>query len=432
MKTNPIAIHWFRRDLRLKDNHSLFKALSYGPTLGVFIFDDHILSKLPKKDARVEFILDALNEINSTLEKYGSCLLVGYGNPEEEWKKILEKYKPQRVYSNEDYEPYAIKRDSKIRNLCEKQGVEFLQFKDQVIFHKEDVLKDSGEPYVVFTPYKRKWLSHFQKNMLKAFPSESKLKNFTPFNQESMTLKKLGFERSEIQFPKKVFLKSIISDYDTNRDFPSTKGTSLLGVHLRFGTLSVRRAMEVAFQLNATWQSELVWREFFMQILYQFPHVVKKSFRADYDKIKWRNNKNEFKAWCEGRTGYPLVDAGMRELNTTGHMHNRVRMVAASFLCKHLLIDWRWGEKYFAEKLLDFDLSANNGNWQWAAGTGCDAAPYFRIFNPESQLKKFDKDSAYTSKWVPEWNTDEYQEPIVDHKMARERALKTYKVGLGK
>lgn len=433
MNSSPINLFWFRRDLRLKDNHGLFQALRSGsPTLCLFIFDTEILGKLKnKKDKRLQFIHSQLQEINNELQKKGSCLITEHGKPQDTWKKLIKKYKINGVYTNHDYEPYATQRDKDVQELLEGHKIAFNSYKDQCIFEKEDILKDDGKPYTVFTPYKKKWLKNFKKKNLETYESEKHLGNLLPLKpQKIISLKDLGFEEVSFEEPKRVFKKDLLIKYDKNRNFPYLDATSHLGVHLRFGTVSVRKSMEVAFNTNETWLSELIWREFFMQILWHFPHVVKGAFRPQYDKIKWLNNKKHFNAWCEGKTGYPMVDAGMRELNETGYMHNRVRMVTASFLTKHLLIDWRWGEAYFAEKLLDFELSANNGNWQWAAGTGCDAAPYFRVFNPEEQIKKFDSDLKYVKKWVPEFGTDKYPEPLVEHKMARLRALRAYKEAL--
>jgi len=424
------SIFWLRRDLRLEDNHGLYMALKSGePVLCLFIFDSKILDKLnDNDDARLGFIHSSLKILKDELNSIGSDILVEHGDPTEIWKKVISKFDLQSVYFNEDYEPYAILRDKQIQALLKKQGVESYGFKDQVIFAKNDILKNDGKPYTVYTPYKRKWLENLTPKDLASFNNKKYFDNFLKINNLSFpSLKKLGFVKSSISIPSTKVKKAIIQNYDKRRDIPSVDGTSLLGIHLRFGTVSVRKLAQKGYELNDTWLSELIWREFFMQILWHFPHVVKGAFRDKYNKIKWKNDKKEFEKWCQGKTGYPLVDAGMRELNQTGHMHNRVRMLAASFLVKHLLIDWRWGERYFASKLLDFDLSSNNGNWQWVAGTGCDAAPYFRVFNPETQQKKFDPDYNYIKKWVPEFETDDYPSPIVDHKMAYHRALAAYK-----
>ncbi len=423
---SPIAYFWFRRDLRIEDNVALSAALQSGKKVQpIFIFDQKILDELPKSDARVQFIHESLAKINDELKQYDSSLRIEFGDPEKIWDKILTVEDVSGIYSNKDYEPYARKRDGAIRDLCLTHEVGFFRYKDQVIFEEKEVVKDDGTPYTVFTPYKKKWLSHFYNEMTNAHPIEN---NWNPSSFDFPSLEDIGFEPSEIRV-KKVNLDHI-GDYEKLRDFPDKAATSNLSPHLRFGTVSVRKLVAFALKTNATFLSELIWREFFMQIIYNFPDVVLHNFKRKYDHIPWRNNKEEFQAWCEGRTGYPMVDAGMRELNETGYMHNRVRMVVASFLCKHLLIDWRWGEAYFAEKLLDFDLSANNGNWQWAAGTGCDAAPYFRVFNPASQQQKFDPDGIYIRKWVKDLDELTYPSPIVEHKVARERAISEYKAGL--
>lgn len=431
-----INVFWFRRDLRLGDNHGLYRCSeSVGSFLPIFIFDKNIIDILPdRKDPRVSFIHETLTQMKEKCQEHGSDLKVFYGDPEDIFKQLTKDFDISAVYANEDYEPYAIKRDTKIGKLLKKDGIEFHTFKDQVIFAKDDVVKDNKQPYLVYTPFKNKWMKTLTPKDYGSY--RNKLDNLLKIKNEKMiTLKEMNFEPTEIEIPNRVIKQKILENYGKDRDFPAIEdGTTRLGIHLRFGTLSVRKAVQVAIQQeDKTWLSELVWREFFMQILYHYPHAAKKAFKEKYENIKWLNNKKDFKAWCEGKTGYPLVDAGMRELNATGHMHNRVRMVAASFLVKHLLIDWRWGEKYFADKLLDFDLSANNGNWQWVAGTGCDAAPYFRIFNPENQLKKFDKQQEYIKKWAPEYVDAVFEVPkIVDHKMAYDRALLTYGVALGK
>ncbi|MDY7394254.1 deoxyribodipyrimidine photo-lyase [Aureibaculum sp. 2210JD6-5] len=429
MKKNEITIFWFRRDLRLEDNVGLNAALKSGlPVLPIFIFDNDILEDLPKNDARVSFIYKSLKDIHLQLKKKNSSLLIKKGKIADIWKELITEFNVKNVFYNRDYEPYALKRDQEITDLLSSNDIEVSNFKDQVIFEKDEVLKGDGDPYTVYTPYKNKWLEKFKNDNLDSVKNE--ILNWNQFCQyETLfpTLETIGFVKSKqkVHSPN----LNIISDYDKNRDFPAKNGTSYLSPHLRFGTISIRKLVVMANEKNAVFLSELIWREFFMQILFHFPKVVTNNFRSKYDGIKWRDNKADFKRWCEGTTGYPLVDAGMRELNETGYMHNRVRMVTASFLCKHLLIDWKWGEAYFAEKLLDYELSSNNGNWQWAAGTGCDAAPYFRIFNPTTQLKKFDKNLEYTRKWIPEFDSG-YPEPMVEHKFARERALKGYKVGL--
>ncbi len=428
-----ITIFWFRRDLRLHDNQGLFRAMNSGnPVLPVFIFDTEILGKLETGDARATFLHTETDKIKTTLEKNGSTLAIFHSKPIEAFNKILRSYRVEKVFANKDYEPYALERDNEIRKYLKQNGIEFRLFKDQVLFEENDVLKDDGKPYTVFTPYSRKWKKVLQDIEIKHYRSEQKLDNLLPCKTMSMPkLEELGFTKSKIPLPPRKVDDDIIRDYSGKRDLPAVNGTSRLGIHLRFGTISIRELIKRALNLSDIFLNELIWREFYMAILWHFPHVVDQSFRKKYDYINWRNNEKEFEKWCRGETGYPFVDAGMRELNETGFMHNRVRMVTASFLTKHLLIDWRWGEAYFAEKLLDYELASNNGNWQWAAGTGCDAAPYFRIFNPESQQKKFDPEGKYVKKWVPEYGTLKYVQPIVEHKMARERALLVYKEALG-
>ena len=434
-------IFWFRRDLRLEDNAGLYHALKSGqPVQGIFIFDQNILNKLEdRSDARVSFIHGEIARLKSELQALGGDLHVYYGFPEEIWKTLLDSNEIGEVFYNRDYESYALDRDSKIQTLCEQKEVAFKGYKDHVIFEKDEVLKKDGTPYTVFTPYKRRWLERLHSRTegdlsyyFKAYPNEKYFESIRKVEstQDLISLEAMNFEETDIHIPSKTVPQSIIKKYDKQRNFPAIEGTSRLGIHFRFGTLSIRQKAYKAQQLNDTYLSELIWRDFYSQILSHFPHVEKNAFRAKYDEIEWENNEAHFEAWCKGETGYPMVDAGMRELNNTGHMHNRVRMIVASFLTKHLLIDWRWGEAYFAAKLLDFDLASNNGGWQWAAGSGTDAAPYFRIFNPSSQLDKFDKQGSYVKKWVPEWGTADYAEPIIDHKWARERCLARYKAVL--
>lgn len=435
MNSTPIKItlFWFRRDLRLRDNAALYHALKNSTAvLPVFIFDTDILDKLSdKNDKRVNFIYRALTQLQKELEILGSSLLVLKGKPIDVYKKILVDYDVEAVYANHDYEPYAIARDKQIHDLLQQYHIPFKTYKDQVIFEAKEVVKDDGLPYTVFTPYSRKWKSKLNDFYLKPYPVEQYKNNFiqtAPFAK--IGLEDIGFATCGTHFNLPVLDEHTISQYEHTRDFPSIIGTSRLSAHLRFGTISIRYLVAKAYQLSESWLNELIWRDFYMCILYHFPHVVDRAFKKSYEQIKWRNNEYEFDAWCKGQTGYPIVDAGMRELNATGFMHNRVRMIVASFLTKHLLIDWRWGEAYFAEKLLDFDLAANNGGWQWAAGSGCDAAPYFRIFNPYEQTKKFDPELKYIRKWVPELESFSYPAPIVEHKFARERALKVYKEAL--
>lgn len=422
-----IALFWFRRDLRLNDNHGLHQALNGPfPVLPIFIFDENILEELPKDDSRLTFIHDTLSSIHDVLKSHSSSLLSLKGKPIEVWKTLVNQYDIQAVYTNADYEPYAIQRDQQVAELLNNIEIPFYAFKDQVIFEKDEVLKQDGKPYTVYTPYKNKWLEKFHDGLLQDFKVDL-WQNYFKLKCDFPSLSDLGFQRSTIEVLP--YDLSVINDYENTRNFPAVTGTSALSPHLRFGTVSIREIIAKT-KSNAMFFSELIWREFFMQILYHFPDVVHHNFSRKYDGVKWRNNDEEFEKWKKGETGYPIVDAGMRELNATGYMHNRVRMITAGFLCKHLLIDWRWGEAYFAEKLLDYELSANNGNWQWSAGTGCDAAPYFRIFNPIEQIKKFDPDYKYIRKWVTDLDELTYPLPIVEHKFARERALKVYKEGL--
>ncbi|MFA5556365.1 MAG: deoxyribodipyrimidine photo-lyase [Flavobacteriaceae bacterium] len=430
---NKVSVFWFRRDLRLEDNVGLYHALSSSyPVLPLFIFDTTILETLENKtDRRVDYIHQALTEINRKLTTYDSSLTTFYGKPLEVFKELNQSYAIQAVFCNRDYEPQAIERDTQIYHFFKDKSIFFKAYKDQVIFDKNDVLKNDGTPYTVYTPYAKKW-----KELLKPSHYLNYHPYFSNFFKQSFSeihsLDAIGFKKTSFVFEKPTLEASIIDHYDKYRDFPALQQTTKLGTALRFGTISVRKCVAFALEHNQTWLNELIWREFFMQILYHFPKVVRESFKPAYDHIKWRNNEEEFKLWCEGKTGYPMVDAGMRQLNQTGYIHNRVRMVTASFLCKHLLIDWRWGEAYFAQKLNDYDLAANNGNWQWAAGSGCDAAPYFRVFNPTLQMEKFDKDLEYVKKWVPEFDTNKYPKPMVEHSFARERAIRVYREGVGR
>lgn len=430
MGKNKINIFWFRRDLRLGDNTGLSEALKAGyPVLPLFIFDENILNPLVEDDARVTFIYDTLRNLNFQLkDQYNSSLAVHYGVPVKVFKQLTENFQVSAVFTNHDYEPYAIQRDKTIKGLLAEKNIKFHTYKDQVIFEKDEVVKEDGNPYLVYTPYMRKWKENFKKieNHINntAVHSDNFIKNT---NLPFPGLNEVGFTKSLTEVPDYNVSSTLISEYEATRNYPSLEGTSRLGVHLRFGTVSIREIVKRAIaEKNETFWNELIWREFFMQILWHFPQTIHKSFKEKYDRIEWRNNEEEFKKWCEGKTGYPLVDAGMRQLNKTGYMHNRVRMVTGSFLCKHLLIDWRWGEAYFAEKLLDYEMSSNIGNWQWVAGCGVDAAPYFRIFNPAIQLKKFDKDLAYVHKWIEDFNELTYPNPIVEHKTARERSLEVY------
>jgi deoxyribodipyrimidine photo-lyase len=420
---------WLRRDLRIEDNTALYFALKEKDNvLPIFIFDTIILDALEDtQDRRVEFIRESLLLVKDQLEGLGSSLLILYGDPVE----IFKHLRPKAVYVNRDYEPYARRRDESVRKVFTHRNIEFREYKDQVVFDTTDVLKNDGTPYTIFTPYSRQWKFKLSENPVRSLAIKKihcSLKKLNPLPVPSM--EDIGFSKTGNAFPVRSIKRSVISKYHETRNIPSLQGTSRLGVHIRFGTVSIRKLVELALKTNETWLNELIWREFFSMILYQFPRIETEAFKPAYDNIVWRNNEREFHLWCEGKTGYPLVDAGMRELNETGFMHNRVRMVAASFLSKHLLIDWRWGEAYFARKLLDFDLASNNGGWQWAAGCGCDAAPYFRVFNPILQLEKFDKEHLYVKKWIPEYGTNAYPAPIVEHTFARERVLKTYQKAL--
>ncbi len=437
-----IAIFWHRRDIRLTDNAGLYHALRSGlPVLPLFIFDADILGKLQDRaDARVTFIHDEVTALNAQLKTLGSGLLLRHGRPLEVFQTLLGEYDIAAVYTNRDYEPTAIARDAAIATLLGGKGIPLHTYKDQVIFEGDEVLKDDGKPYTVFTPYSKKWRAKLESGrtaggesyFFKPYPTEKYFAHLLPTAPVPLlSLQDIGFQRSKIAIPGKAVASGIIRAYDQTRDFPALHGTSRLGIHFRFGTISIREKAQKANALNQTYLNELIWRDFYAQILQHFPHVASGPFKPQYGHIQWRNNEQEFAAWCAGRTGYPIVDAGMRELNATGFMHNRVRMIVASFLAKHLLIDWSWGEAYFAEKLLDFDLASNNGGWQWAAGCGTDAAPYFRIFSPDAQQARFDGKLAYTRHWVPELGTAAYPKPIVDHKLARERCLAVYKAGLG-
>lgn len=436
----PITLFWFRRDLRLSDNHGLSQALAAGnPVAPIFIFDKNILQNLKPDDARVSFIFDAVTELDRELSERGGGLAVYQGQPLEIFESLLKEKKIAAVFCNEDYEPYARERDESVAKLCEKYGVEFKAFKDQVIFAKDEVARDVGAPYRMYTPYMRKWKREFKERgavkILTPFDTSAKHGTLAApdMKHKISSLEALGFQRTKLELPRRTISKKIIGEYAKNRNGLALDATTRLGMHLRFGTLSPRRAVKVALENKSEiWLNELIWREFFMQILWHFPHSATSSFDPRYDKIEWLNEKSQFTRWCEGKTGYPVVDAGMRELNQTGFMHNRARMITGSFLCKHLLIDWRWGEKYFASKLLDYDMAANVGNWQWVAGSGCDAAPYFRVFNPALQAKKFDPNGAYVKRWVPEIGTFKYPQPIVDHETARMRALVAYKKALAR
>ncbi len=431
MKTK-VAIHWFRRDLRLSDNTALHHAVESGlPVLPIFIFDKNILDALEnRKDARVGFIHQTLEIMHTTLQEQRSGIQFFYSTPKQVWETLIETYDIQGVFFNRDYEPYARERDGEIFEMFQRNNIPLHSFKDHVVFEKKEVCKDDGKPYTIFTPYSRKWKSLLKPEMLKPLPEL----NFNAFyKMESsaiIPLEKMNFGKSDQEIPSSDISLSVVTNYHETRDIPSIRGTSRISLHLRFGTISIRQCVKIGLENNEKWLNELIWRDFYQMIIYCFPHSAQSSFKPQYDRISWRHDEEDFKKWCEGKTGYPIVDAGMRELNETGFMHNRVRMVVASFLTKHLLIDWRWGERYFAEKLQDYELASNVGGWQWAAGSGCDAAPYFRIFNPYSQTEKFDKEHQYIALWVPEWKSKEYPKPIVDHALARERCLQVYKEAL--
>jgi deoxyribodipyrimidine photo-lyase len=433
--SQKVSLFWFRRDLRLEDNAGLWKALNSGvPVVPIFIFDPNILSKLEDKhDARVSFLHERLRELKAQLEDLGSDLLVFYDKPLNVFEALCSQYEVIDLFFNRDYEPYARERDKAVYEYLETINVSCVGAKDHVIFEKNEVVKANGTPYLVYSPYAKAWKKHCTSDHFKAYPTQTYFNSFFQTDTKSsfITLDAMGFESTSITAPSPRISNDIISNYDRTRNFPGLKrGTTRLGIHLRFGTISIRALARASEGTNETFLNELIWRDFFQMALYNFPESRTKAIKPKYDLIPWSNNEDHFKAWCKGKTGYPIVDAGMRELNATGFMHNRVRMIVASFLTKHLLIDWRWGEAYFAAKLLDFDLASNIGGWQWASGSGLDAAPYFRVFNPTSQMEKFDKDLSYVNKWVPELNTHLYPEPIVEHKWARERCLATYKEAL--
>ena len=429
MAKQEVTFFWFRRDLRLEDNVGLYQALqSQYPVIPLFIFDETILERLPNNDPRVGFIHESISKINTQLKEFGSSLLVKKGKPFQVWEFLLQEYAIQEVFWNKDYEPNAIQRDTAVTKLLLSKEVKVSATKDQVIFEEAEIVKADGLPYTVYTPFKNKWIEKYKSIApVPEFDAVPYFSNFFKSEFDFPSLEQIGFTTSPIKV--KPHNLKLVANYHETRDFPALDTTSYLSPHLRFGTVSIRKLVNWAVKKNAVFLSELIWREFFMQILYHFPKVQNKNFKSAYDGIEWRNDVDEFKRWCEGKTGYPMVDAGMRQLNETGYMHNRVRMVVASFLCKHLLIEWQWGEAYFAEKLLDYEMAANVGNWQWAAGTGCDAAPYFRVFNPDIQQKKFDEKGIYIRQWIKEFDLG-YAQPMVDHAMARDRAIATYKAGI--
>ncbi|MER0169252.1 MAG: deoxyribodipyrimidine photo-lyase [Nitrosomonas sp.] len=432
--TTPLAVFWFRRDLRLDDNAGLSHALASGrPILPIFIFDPDILAGLPRNDARVTFIYDTVQAMRAELEaKHARSLALYHGKPLDVFAQILRSHPVAAVYTNHDYEPYARERDETVRQWLEAQAIAFRTYKDHVLFEKDEISKDDGGAYTVYTPYMRKWRKVQSQTTLTPYATAAKLTHLVKQAAlPDVSLADIGFTRSAMPIPAYRLEHDILQHYARDRDFPSLAATSLLGPHLRFGTVSIRQIFQRAFEDSDIFCNELIWREFFSQILWHFPHTPQRSFKPQYDRIQWRNDEAEFKRWCEGTTGYPIVDAGMRQLNATSTMHNRVRMITASFLCKHLLIDWRWGEAYFAQKLLDYEMASNVGNWQWVAGCGVDAAPYFRIFNPSAQTEKFDKQFAYIQTWVSDWHTLNYPAPIVDHTFARERCLQAYQQAVG-
>ncbi len=431
-----ISVFWFRRDLRLEDNAGLSHALQSGnPVLCIYIFDATILTRLDdKKDKRMNFIHRQLQELNTKLLKQGSSLIVRNGMPVEVWKKLLEEFPIHSVYANSDYEPYARERDKLVCDFLLTRRCSFHSFKDHVIFEKDEVTKDDGLPYTVYTPYMKKWMKKVDNKKslyLKSYPTEKFFSNFIKIKAQTiLSLAEINFEEADVEFPTNNLDANLVKHYAESRNFPGVAGTSRLGVHLRYGTLSIRELVRKAWAKGDTWVNELIWREFFMQVLWHFPYVADQAFKKQYNRLQWKDDEENFEKWCTGNTGYPIIDAGMRELNETWFMHNRVRMLTACFLTKYLLIDWRWGEAYFAQKLLDYELASNNGNWQWSAGTGCDAAPYFRIFNMDAQTKKFDPDFTYIKKWVPEFQDSVYPKPIIDYEFARKRCILFYKNGL--
>ena len=433
MTNKKLAFFWFRRDLRLHDNAGFFHALKSGLHVQcLFIFDTDILNRIEDKaDARLQFIHDELVNLSKQLQQHGGSLIVRSGKPLEVWKALNRDYEIAEIYANRDYEPYAIKRDKEIYKWSEQAGITFKAYKDQVIFDRREVVKGDGSPYLVFTPYMKQWKAKYNEFYGSSYPVEKYLNRLQSRSQEDIvSISDLGFKPVEVNIPNRDFTQISLNQYAEKRDIPAENGTSKLSVHLRFGTISIRELVRHAWKQNEKYLNELIWREFYMMILYHFPESVSKAIKPQYDHIEWENDEKQFKAWCKGQTGIPLVDAGMRELNKTGYMHNRVRMVVASFLTKNLLIDWRCGEAYFAQKLLDYEQSSNVGGWQWAAGSGCDAAPYFRVFNPVTQQEKFDPNYRYIKKWIPEWGSAAYPKPIVDLKSTRVRAIERYKKAL--
>ena len=433
LPSSPLVIHWFRRDLRWNDNRALHAALSSGHSvLLLFVFDENILQHLEdKQDARVTFLHNRMSVLQKEAKTMGSDIYVAHGTPHDVLLELIAKLDVRGVYANEDYEPYALWRDGLLMEALSAKNTPLHTFKDHVIKAPGEVVKPDGTPYTVFTPFSKRWHANLTEDDLEASPSEQHLDQLAKWQHKGMpSLQEMGFTPSDVAIPEANVEPQLLKHYAETRDTPSVRGTSRVSVHLRFGTVSIRNMARQGFAHSEKWLTELIWRDFYQSVMHAFPHSMKDAFRAKYDRIPWRHDDAHFAAWKEGKTGYPIVDAGMRELNATGFMHNRVRMVVASFFCKHLLLDWRLGERYFAEKLLDFELASNVGGWQWASGSGCDAAPYFRVFNPTSQLQKFDTQMAYVKQWVPEFGTDAYPEPIVEHKFARQRAIDTYKAAL--
>ena len=428
------SIFWFRRDLRIDDNPGLYEALANSKNvIPIFIFDTNIIDNLPSDDNRIKFIWHSLSLLNERLKELGSTLNIFKGNPLEVFKKIILKYRLISVYVNRDYEKYSIKRDKEINTFLNENKIAFNASKDHVFFEPNEILKSDGTPYTVFTPYSKKWFEKFYSEKLPQYQIKNLVDNFFKTDYKPIiSLSEIGFSNDEIKFEKFNLGDELIKNYTSKRDFPYLNSTSKIGPYLRFGLISVREVGKKTIEkkFDQSFLRQLIWRDFYIQIFFHFPDSENENFKPAYDKIIWLNEEEKFEKWCAGETGYPIVDAGMKELNATGFMHNRVRMIAASFLCKHLLIHWKKGESYFAKKLLDYEMASNVGNWQWVAGTGVDAAPYFRLFNPEIQMKKFDPQKVYIKKWLPKYDPENYLEPIIDHNYARERCLNAYKIAL--
>ncbi len=473
------ALFWFRRDLRVTDNAGLYRALKAARRVFcVFVFDREILDALPsRRDRRVEFIHQSIAELKDSLRKLGGDLIVHHARADEAIPLLARELKVDAVFTNEDYEPMAIARDARVRESLREHDTGFHTFKDTVIFEKDEILTQAGGTYSVFTPYKNAWLKNLDDYQLKPYPVATYAKHLAApkMKLEMPSLAQLGFETTNLNSlgiaggeaaaaTLRDDFVGRIDDYREARDFPAVRGVSYLSVHNRFGTISIRELAAIAHaetlrKKNAgaeTWLSELIWRDFYFQIIYHHPHAARSAFRPEYDAIRWPNDAALFAAWREARTGYPIIDAAMRQINESGYMHNRLRMIVASFLTKDLLIDWRYGEKYFADHLNDFDLSANNGGWQWAASTGCDAQPYFRIFNPVTQSERFDPKGKFIRRYLPElkdvpdkfihapWTLPpleqqarglligrDYPAPVVDHALQRDKALTLYKTVKG-